>query len=222
MNIQPYLNEITPLLPLNQSLTYNTNHWQNYNFTNTNVPSRIQFIIANYPGLISRNDIINYLRSPNMDLLTGFLMCMIWGHGAGPHGNMDNRGPFKVNEMTSDMPNTNIILANCYAALQINDLLTAFNSFKPMSRIRVNFFSKFLYFLGRSLNLERYPLIFDARVASTMCRLNSVNIAVFNILTITPNQKFIAYESYLMMIHSQSQLHNVDADKIEYYLFLNA
>ncbi len=219
MNIQPYLNDIIPLLPLNQSLTYTTKKWLIYNYTNPNVLPRLQFIIANYPNSISRNDIINYLRSPNMDLLTGFLMSMIWGHGAGPHGKMDNRGPFKVNEMTSDMANTNLILANCYAALQRNDILTAFNSFKPMSRIRVNFFSKFLYFLGRSLNLERYPLIFDARVASTMCRLNSVNIAVFKILTITPDQKFIAYESYLNMIHDQSRLHNVDADKIEYYLF---
>ena len=222
MNIQPHLNEIYPLVPLNQSLTYNANHWLNYNFTNPNIPSKIQFIITNYPNVISRNDIINYLRSPNMDLLTGFLMSMIWGHGAGPHGNMDNRGPFKVNEMTSNIANTNLILGNCYSALQRNDILTAFNSFKPMSRIRVNFFSKYLYFLGRSLNLERYPLIFDARVTSTMCRLNSVNIAVFNILTITPDQKFIAYDSYLNMIHYQSQLHNVDADKIEYYLFLNA
>ena len=222
MNIQPYLNEITPLLPLNQSLTYNTNHLQNYNFTNPNVPSRIQFIIANYPDLISRNDIINYLRSPNMDLLTGFLMSMIWGHGAGPHGNMDNRGPFKVSEMTSDIANTNLILATCHTALQNNDILTAFNAFKPMKRIRVNFFSKYLYFLGRSLDLERYPLIFDARVASTMCRINSINIEVFNLLTITPGQRFTTYESYLNMIHQQSRMHNVDSEKIEYYLFLNA
>ena len=222
MNILPYLNAINPLVPLNQSLTYTSNKWLIYNYTNPNVVSRIQFIIANYPNSISRNDIINYLRSPNKDLLTGFLMSMIWGHGAGPHGKMDNRGPFKVNEMTSDTVNTDLILANCYAALQRNDIFSAFNSFRHMSRIRVSFFSKYLYFLGRSLNLERYPLIFDARVTSTMCRLNSVNIAVFNLLKIEPGQKFIEYDSYLNMIHYQSQLHNVDADKIEYYLFLNA
>jgi hypothetical protein len=221
MNIQPYLNEITQLLPMNQDLTYNPNHWLNYNFANPNIAPRIQFIVMNYPNLISRNDIISYLRSTEMDLLTGFLLTMIWGHGAGPHGNMDNRGPYKVNEMTLDIANTNFILTNCHHALNRNDILTAFNSFGPMSRIRVNFFSKFLYFLGKALNLERYPLIFDARVASTMCRLNSLNTNIFQLLTIAPGQDYLTYESYLNIIHNESQLYNIDADKIEYFLFLN-
>ncbi len=222
MNIKPYLSQIQACNPLSQHLYYNSEMWVKYKFENPNIPTKILFITKKYPKSISRENIIDYLRSPEKELLTGFLMTMIWGHGASEHGKMDNRGPYKVNIMTSDIANTYNVLENCYTALINNDIKSAFESFNTMKKIKVNFFSKFLYFLGRSLNIEKYPLIFDARVASAMCKLNSIDNGIFNILTIAPGQKYVSYESYMNIMHELSISNIVDAEKIEYYLFLNS
>jgi hypothetical protein len=88
-----------------------------------------------------------------------------------------------------------------------------------MQRCRVNFFSKYLYFLGRSLNMTRYPLIFDARVAKTIGRLTSTNPSLFSIIDIQPKQDPISYNNYVTEVHNIANDLNVDSEKIEYFLF---
>lgn len=88
-----------------------------------------------------------------------------------------------------------------------------------MERCRVNFFSKFLYFLGRANNMKRYPLIFDARVAKTIGQLTSTNPNLFSIIDIQPKQDPESYNNYVTEIHNIANTINVESEKIEYFLF---
>lgn len=219
MNITPYLDTINSLNPLGQRLYFNPDHWRNFNYNNALVTVDMTFISANYQNGISRQDIINYFGQENSTLLRGFLLTMVWGHGSSEHGRADNRGPWKVSQMLSNFDNTLLILENARNFLMQDNIQSAHLSFDKMQRCRVNFFSKYLYFLGRSLNMTRYPLIFDARVAKTIGQLTSTNPDLFSILDIQPKQDPISYNTYVTELHKIANELNVESEKIEYFLF---
>lgn len=219
MNLTPYLVTINNLNPLGQRLYFNPDHWCNFNYNNALVTEDMTFISANYQNGISRQEIINYFRQENSTLLRGFLLTMVWGHGFSEHGRADNRGPWKVSQMLSNFDNSIAILESAKNHLLLNNIQSAHSSFDNMQRCRVNFFSKYLYFLGRSLNMARYPLIFDARVAKTIGQLTSTSPNLFSILDIQPKQNSISYNNYVTEIHEIAIELNVESEKIEYFLF---
>lgn len=225
MNLNPFIEQIRNLDPSNQSIRYNSALWSNFIFMNNEIfmynfiDEDIAFIVEKYPGRISRSDIINYLSSDGSSLRRGFLMSMIWGHGAGENGRADNRGPWKVSKMLEDLPLAESILYNASLALDENDLIRAHKAFKKMPRCRVNFFSKFLYFLGKSKQMKKYPLIFDARVAGTLLKLNSTDPEMNMLVKVEPSQDPIAYRTYVHRMHELALEYNVEADKIELFLF---
>lgn len=219
MNLIPYQDAINNLNPLGQRLYFNPDHWRNFNYNNQLVSNDMVFISENYQNGISRQDIINYFRQENCSLLKGFLMTMVWGHGFSEHGRADNRGPWKVSQMLINFDNAIQILENAKNCLIENNLQSAHSSFENMQRCRVNFFSKYLYFLGRALNMQRYPLIFDARVARTIGQLTSTSQNLFSILDIQPKQDAFSYDSYVTEIHNISNELNLESEKIEYFLF---
>lgn len=219
MTLFNYLNEIKDLNPLEQRLFYNQKHWLEFDFNNQKVKNSLIFITENYTNGISRNEIIEYFKKDNSSLLIGFLMTMIWGHGYSKHGRADNRGPWKVNKMLSSFEDAMIILQNSKNHLLNNDYIKAHLSFDKMERCRVNFFSKYLYFLGRSLNIEIYPLIFDARVAKSIGQLNMTDSNLFDIIDIQPKQDSLSYQNYVNEIHKLATEMNVQAENIEFFLF---
>lgn len=147
-------------------------------------------------------------------------MTMIWGHGYSEHGRADNRGPWKVNKMFAEFDNAISILENSKNHLLKNDLISAHLAFENMERCRVNFFSKYLYFLGRALEMKKYPLIFDARVAKSIGQLNMINCNLFEILDVQPKQDSVSYKNYVNEIHKLADEINVQAENIEYFLFI--
>ncbi len=219
MNLIPYIDTINNLNPLGQRLFFNPDHWRNFNYNNQIVSNDMVFISENYQNGISRLDIINYFRQENCCLLKGFLMTMVWGHGFSEHGRADNRGPWKVSQMLINFDNARQTLAHAQNYLMENNLQAAHSSFDKMQRCRVNFFSKYLYFLGRALDMKYYPLIFDARVAKTIGQLTSKSPNLFSILDIQPKQDAISYNNYVTEIHNLSNELNLESEKIEYFLF---
>jgi len=219
MDIFLYSNEIRNLNPLEQRLFYRHNHWLEFDFKNQHVHYCINYITENYPNGITRNNIIDYLKVDNSSLLIGFLLTMIWGHGFSMHGRADNRGPWKVNKMLANFDNSIEILENSKKHLLKNDLISAHLEFNDMERCRVNFFSKYLYFLGRALEMKNYPLIFDARVAKSIGQLNVNNIRLFEILDIQPKQDALSFVNYVNEIHKLAHELNLPAENIEYFLF---
>lgn len=219
MKILTHLNEIKRLQPMNQRLFYNIEHWKNYDFENEAIQNDIDLITQNFKNGISRQEIIDFLSNDKISLRLGFILVMIWGHGFSENGRADNRGPWKVKKMFENFSNSEIILDNSSKRLKANDIIGAHKSFNGMNRCRVNFFSKFLYFLGRAKDMERYPLIFDARVANTIAILNSKDSDISSILNITPKQDAKSYSFYVDLIHEIALENNVEAEKIEYFLF---
>jgi hypothetical protein len=219
MNLIKYLDVIENLNPLEQRLSYNAKHWLDFQYHNPSVLNHVKYISENYHKSISRNDIISYFRKDDSILIRGFVLTMIWGHGSSEYSKADNRGPWKVSEMLKDINNVEQILDNAKKFLLLGDLESAHLSFKKMQRCRVNFFSKFLYFLGRSLNIEEYPLIFDARVATTINRLVSTDDNLTSILDVLPKQDANSYKLYVKKIHVYARTHRVESEKIEFFLF---
>ena len=219
MNLIPYLDSIKDLRPLEQTLKFNPDHWSQYNYNNELVTNDMNFIAQNYQNGISRKDIINYFSEENSTLIRGFLLTMVWGHGFSEHKGADNRGPWKVSQMINDLDKTIMILEDARNNLLNDNIQLAHSSFLKMDRCRVNFFSKYLYFLGRSLKMINYPLIFDARVAKTIGKLISTNHNLYSILDINPKQDAFSYNNYVIEIHKIAIELNVDSEKIEYFLF---
>ncbi|MDR3611883.1 MAG: hypothetical protein P4L27_15035 [Ignavibacteriaceae bacterium] len=199
---------------MNQLQEYNVTNWSNYNYNSDEICHEIQEILSEYPIGITRQNIIVHYQSYPHNILKGFLMSMIWGHG------YDNRGPWKVSKMLTDFPAAIEILNNAANAVVDQDLIRAHKSFRNMQKIRVNYFSKYLYFLGRGRNINRYPLIFDNRVASSICRLHDTNSDWFNLFNIQSNTDAESYLSYNNLLHQQSDELNIEAEKIEYFLYL--
>jgi hypothetical protein len=221
MNLIPYLESIKDLKPLEQTLKFNPDHWSQYNYNNVLVTNDMEFIAQNYPKGISRQDIISYFSKEGSTLIRGFLLTMVWGHGFSEHGKADNRGPWKVSQMISNLDNTIIILENAKEYLKNDNIQLAHSSFRKMDRCRVSFFSKYLYFLGRSLKMTHYPLIFDARVAKTIVQLISKNPEMYTFINTNhqPRQDRVSYNNYVMEIHRIANELNVESEKIEYFLF---
>jgi hypothetical protein len=121
--------------------------------------------------------------------------------------------------MLSDFEGALAILENAKRYLVSGNIELAHSSFKNMQRCRVNFFSKYLYFLGRSMGIKHYPLIFDARVAKSIGYLTSTNPSFFSILDIQPKQDPTSYSNYVAEIHEIANQINVEGEKIEYFLF---
>ena len=219
MNISPYIQAIHNLKPLEIKTSFKPNHWLNYDFKNPLITASLIYIIDNYSDGISRQDIITYLSSQDRSLLIGFLMTMIWGHGYSEYSRSDNRGPWKVAQMLDNLELAEEILGDANENLKNNNIIGAYNAFQNMKRCRVNFFSKFLYFLGKALKMTNYPLIFDVRVAKTIAQLTSTNLQLCSILNVQPEQDPNSFNIYVTEMHNISRRYNVEADKIEFFLF---
>lgn len=219
LNLTLYEETIKNLDPMGQRLYFHPNHWQNFNYPNKHLKKEMEFIADRFQNGITRGDIISLLRENEEALLRGFLLTMIWGHGYPESGKADNRGPWKVSQMLNHHNESIELLESVRNYLVKNDVKSAHLAFKKMERCRVNFFSKYLYFLGRSLNIEQYPLIFDARVSKSISVITSTHPELLTIVDFQPRQDPDSYEYYIREIHKVANSMDVDADKIELFLF---
>ncbi len=90
---------------------------------------------------------------------------------------------------------------------------------KNIERCGPNFFTKHFYFLGKSLDIENYPVIFDNRVASSILKLSLSNNDCLEILKVSVKTKPEAYISFLNFVFEQARVIGCEPDQIEYYLF---
>jgi len=219
MNLLPYRETINDLNILEPRASFNSGHWLNFEYGNDLITTKVNEITENYFERISRQDIIAYLSDHNNSLMTGFIMSMIWGHGYTGNNRPDNRGPWKLARMLSNLGTADGIFQDVYASLSESNIINAHRAFIPMPRCRVAYFSKFLYFLGKALQMINYPLIFDKRVATGIATLGLEDSVLRHTLDVNPNPDAISYNVYVTEIHRNAELLHVDADKIEFFLF---
>jgi hypothetical protein len=170
------LQQLRPNFPnsavvLNQRFRINSGHWSAVHAL-TGDPE-VAWLLANMPNGISRQDVIG-LTDPNPTVLRRRIAvaALMWGYGVN-----GLRWGNKLVAAHSTMldPLLNQVLAGCEADLLNNNVKAAYRHFVKAGRdhqedplyaeVGSAFFSKILYFLGKNLGMEKYPLILDTKVS---------------------------------------------------------
>jgi hypothetical protein len=185
--------------------------------------ARLEEIEANLTTHFNRAGLVD-LYTANVDARTKFLATMIWGHAAPAAGinqqagQAHNAGPFRVSQMMSSLQQNPELLDDL--AVDTPDVLQlAYAAQNQINRCGPNFFTKHLYFLGKSQGLDQYPVILDNRVALGLVYIHTEGAEVLNMVDVTARTNWLAFEAYLNFIHNESAVIGCDADQIEYFLF---
>lgn len=184
---------------------------------NKEVTCRIKTIEKVFKHKMTRKSIINFFRK-NADAINNFLAVMMWGHESDANGRRDGRGPWKVAKMTSNLASLGSLLDQTNKRIKNGDVKEAYRHFK-VAWCGANFFTKYFYFKGKSLNIARYPLIFDNRVAAGLVRINVSDGDILDLVTIQATRNVYAYIEYVSTLHKWAAELQCEADQIELFLF---
>lgn len=212
IKIQKYQNEIGLLKPLTTGYLYNYDAWA------TKFSYEQLECISEYVGKnVTRRSIINeykkFYKFPNSSLDRPFLLTMIWGYANTGYG------PFRTYKYFSNKANK-ILIEESLEAVRDNKICTAFSILSQIKGLGISYISKVLYFAGRARGITNYPLIFDIRVARSLVSLSS-NGVFDSILKVTPVDSPESYSTYNNMLHEWAKRIDVEAEQIEYFLFLH-
>ena len=195
-------------------------HWEESFIENPTLLSSIGRIKADLGGDFTRTDIVKFYRT-NVPPKTKFIAAMVWGNEAPAESKRDPRGPWRVATMFSDIGAAESILA----AVSVRSPAEILKSYKlingkgGLKGCGPNFFTKHFYFLGKSMNLNPYPLIFDDRVANGLLKLSLSDAECLQMLKPSTITKPDAYMKYLNFVYAQAKRIECEAEQIEYYLF---
>lgn len=207
------LAKIRTLNPLYDSkFVYDSQRWDKLN-------PRFQHLIEEFENAeISRQDVIDaykqYYTNGSNYHVKAFLLTMVWGFGDTGYGT------HRTNKYLSEAKNLEVIQSALDIIMNrgINGLKDSFKLLKGVDGLGVSYITKVLYFATRAAEINNYALIFDIRVASALVRLTAPR-EVYEILNVSPSQKFTNYQRFNSLIHQLSSLNKVEADQIELYLF---
>ena len=198
--------------------------WKESRFFNDEIKGIISEMLTHVENEVSRQKVIDQIRKGlGGDPIPGFILTMIWGFGSN-----DNRGPSRLSKMLKDLPGVRKILQAAVSALGNNEIEMAHGCFingikSTIDRLGISFSSKYLYFAGKALAMEKYPLIFDARVAYSLVALSrppdEPGISPLRFVSIQPKSNWSSYKTYLEMMYDQAAKLDLEADQIELFLF---
>lgn len=215
--IERYRELILTKTPLVNKCICQYKPWYKQFEKNKEVTCRIKTIEKAFGHKMTRKSIITFL-SKNADAISNFLAVMMWGHESDLNGRRDARGPWKVAQMTSDLASLGPLLDQTKERIKNGDVKEAYRCFK-VARCGPNFFSKYFYFIGKSLNIARYPLIFDNRVAAGLVRITVSDGDLLDLVTIQSTRNVNAYLKYVNTLHKWAAELQCEADQIELFLF---
>jgi hypothetical protein len=210
-NIKVYKKEISSAKPQSGGCKYFYNNWVAH-FPNKNILT----CVSEYKERkISRYTVVkayrNYFTEPKIGFNKPLLLTMIWGF------NNAGYGPHRANNYLTGAIN-NRLIKESLNAVDVGDIDGAFKKLSGIDKLGVSYISKILYFACKAKDIEKYPLIFDIRVARAIVSL-STSGKFDKILDIKPAKTLRAYKEYNELLHSWAKELRVDADKIEYFLF---
>ncbi len=177
-------------------------------------------VIENELGTrMRRSDLVAFYGNSDVASETKFIAAMIWGHEAPAGSRRDTRGPWKVSRMFNDSHKAESVIRSVCVG---NDdkIIDSYQKLDgALERCGPNFFTKHFYFLGKSNDAERYPLIFDDRVANGLIKLSLKNHSQLEMVRVSALRKPEAYREYLAFARRQADCIGCSLDQIEYYLF---
>lgn len=206
-------------IDINHITVWSHDVWANHFRQNEYITNQLGVVLASLGDGFTRSDLVGFYQRADVGIDTKFIAAMIWGHGAPEGGRRDGRGPWKLEQMFGNPA----IAQGALNAANINndeDITAAYNLLNEnLPRCGPNFFTKHFYFLGKALGQQRYPLIFDDRVANGLISLIAKNHGLMGIVKISTNRTPAAYISYLNLVYAEKNIIDCHPDQIEYFLF---
>lgn len=212
MNLASYRAEIQSLDPLTTNGVFFTKTW----WKKEVIAMQYYNQLSSYQDTIITRQVIincfkNYFGSEDSEAMFPFLLTMIWGY------NVPNYGPYRVNNFARNEINKNIV-RGALQEVKNNKLEKAFNLLMEIKHLSISFVSKVLYFAARSCDYNDYPLIFDIRVATSLVALASDGV-LHGMVNVQPSKEYRFYDAYNKLIHRWALELEVEAEKIEYFIF---
>lgn len=220
MAIQPECYELIRSIDVDAHRTqFAVKYWQDWFKDNKYMLDRISAIIDLLGESFTRTELVDFYRLTEIGAETKFIAAMIWGHEAAAGGRRDSRGPWKVSKMFSDTVGSERAIRSVSVS-NSKDIAVAYSALnKALDRCGPNFFTKHFYFLGKSMEMNHYPVILDDRVANGLLKLSLPKQSCVDMVSISAVRKPAAYISYLDFVHKHASLIGCEPDQIEYYLF---
>jgi len=192
-------------------------YWENEFKDNEYVWPHLESVRNFFGKSFGRREVVDFYKT-DAHIQAKFLASMVWGHEAPENSKRDTRGPFKVREMFSSPKfSTTVINVGVDTYEEISSSYVSIK--KDIRRCGPSFLTKHLYFLGKSKNTDKYPIIFDNRAAIGLVKINLSCIECLNFTSIQAATKVDAYIDFLRFVENQSSLIGCDLDQIEYFLF---
>ena len=160
--------------------------------------------LGNLDRKLVRETVANEISIGNFE--TSFLAVMIWGFGS------DARGPFRTRRII-EQKKTGICLENCLAALQKNDIDSAYKALidNGPKYLGPAFGTKYIYFAAGSIESNQ-PVILDSLV--------SIGLKEWGDITFNPlNAKSHDYLRYLDYINDEADHFSITPENLEMILF---
>lgn len=167
---------------------------------------RLRFLKGNEKICLSRADLRAFAKED--DLCPFIMATIIWGYPSGMRG---NNFPHIIEEIDKLVE-----LLSSAKREGIADWMAHWEKVKTIKGLGLSTYSKFLQFLDVNVE-QRKALILDDRI----CRVAaSCNFQDFTMEGLKYENAPDRYTEYLNKIHEIANLHSLEAEKIEYFLFL--
>jgi len=210
---------IVSLNPDNQSIPYNQHLWQ----LSLQEDPDLAKIIEIFPNTITRSDLKNLgseaVRDSN-SVRRFFIAVMMWGYGT------TNYGPYRVKKMLANGAAEGI-LRGALQRIVDGNVQVAYRDFR-LPGCGPSFMTKYLYFVGLSIDMIPLPLILDSRVAeSLIIVMHDEGLSHTDFLKYSVDKKGRknvqrypeGYTRYVTLINEWAKELGCRADAIELFLF---
>lgn len=209
-SLEKHKKEIKLLNPLDIPIIYNHPKWKA-------LDRKYYNRFKSYDKItISRNTIIseykNWIHSKEGNYLNLFILTMMWGYDTPSYGG------YRVNNMLNGENNLDHI-KNSFDSILDRDIKNAYNELDKVKGLAISYTSKVLYFAGKAIGLKNYPLIFDIRAATGLVHLYS-NGELTGLVKAGPINTYQAYSDYNVLLHTAAKKLKVEADQLEFFLFV--
>lgn len=179
------------------------------------------------PSGLSRETVVTLYRTAESG--TGkqkhvaFLSAMVWGYSSEEGKRSDSRGPSRVREMF-DRVGTAPADDALWVPKDLSTLDGIEAAYRAIRKAKIrklgpNFFTKHLYFRGKAQDLPRYPVIFDARVATGLVAAGFSGPLPLHCFSIDTQTKPSAYRAYVDYIWHEAERRKLTPEQLELELF---
>lgn len=181
------------------------------------VDQDVAWLLDNCPSPLARDQILA-INGPDPATQSRRILIasLMWGYGT--TGLRYPQRLVAIGGLLAD-PGLDDLLGRCRDRLTKGDIGPAYQLLTVIPGIRSAFFTKFLYFLGRSLNLgSEYPLILDTLVSESLAWLTGYRELVA-LSSYWPTSDSASYGAYVTRMHGWARQLGTTADVIEFYLW---